>query len=272
MVFSPGQDLEELVSRMSLDRLSEIVGDDIVKTVTVLSPPGGLASALRLIAQRFFSLRPEEMFGNSRIRKICYDAMTSEKLSELAERLGFEDWRQVETLNPFDDTNVWNRYIGFFGIDARGAAQVYVDPAEANVEPMAGLFVHQRRAVDRIWNALEGGFGRVVLHMPTGAGKTRTAMHVVSRFLNMQEPCVVVWLAASAELLDQGAEAFEHTWSTLGDRSVTLMRFWGDHAPAVADIQDGLVVAGLQKANAFFARRATWPIALGGKSEARRRR
>lgn len=264
-VLSPGQDLEQLVSRMSLDSLSEIVGDDIVKTVTVLNPSDDLASALRSIAQGFFSLRPERLFGNSRIRKICYDAMTGEKLNELAVRLGFDDWQQVETLNPLGDSNVWHRYVGFFGIDARGAAQVHVDPAEANVEPTMGLFSHQRRAVDRTWNALDGGFGRVVLHMPTGAGKTRTAMHIVSRFLNMHEPGVVMWLAASAELLDQGAEAFEKAWSKLGDRSLTLMRFWGDQAPKIEDMQDGLVVAGFQKMHAFFTRDPLGLLRLAAK-------
>ncbi|MDE0001490.1 MAG: DEAD/DEAH box helicase [Rhodospirillaceae bacterium] len=265
MVLSPGQDLEELVSRLSLDSLTEIVGDDIVETITVLNPPGGLASALRSIAQEFLSLRPEEMFGNGRVRKVCYDAMTGDKLRELAERLGYEEWQKVETLNPLDDSNIWQRYVGFFGIDARGAAQVHIDPAEANIEPTVGLFEHQRRAVDRVWSALDGGFGRVVLHMPTGAGKTRTAMHIVSRFLNMHEPGVVVWLAASAELLDQAAEAFEQAWAKLGDRSVTLMRFWGDHGPDFADMQDGLVVAGFQKMHAFFAREPLGLLRLAAK-------
>lgn len=254
LVVSPGQNLEELVSRMSVDSLREITGDDIVATVTALNPPGGLTSALRRIAHDFFRLRPEELFCKNSIRRICYDAMTTEKLDELATRLALDDRRQLAAFDPLSDSTAWQRYLGFFGIDARTTAPVRIDPDLEDVASAYGLFAHQRHAADRVWNALDGGFGRVVLHMPTGAGKTRTAMHIVSRFLNTSEPAVLVWLAASAELLDQAAEAFQEAWSTLGNRRVTLMRFWGDHAPDLSDINDGLVVAGLQKMHAYASR------------------
>lgn len=258
-MLSPGQNLEELVSRMSVDSLSEIVGEDIVRTVTALNPLGGIATALRRVAHNFLRLRPEELFGNSRIRRICYDGMTVEKIDELVLRLGLDDRRQLPSFDPSNDGADWQRYLGFFGIDAGGAAPVHVDLDSEDVASGFGLFAHQRRAADRVWEALDGGFGRVVLHMPTGAGKTRTAMHIVNRFLNMSEPAVLVWLAASAELLDQAAEAFHKAWSTLGNRSVTLMRFWGDHTPDLSEINDGLVVAGFQKMHAYASRD---PLAL----------
>jgi superfamily II DNA or RNA helicase len=264
-VLSPGQNLEELVSRMSVDSLREIVGEDIVSTVTALNPQGGLAPALRRIAHDFLRLRPEELFGSSRIRRICYDAMTAEKLGELAARLGLDDRRQLQGFDASSHGTDWQRYLGFFGIDARAAAPVRVGLDSEDVTPAFGLFAHQLRAADRVWDALKGGFGRVVLHMPTGAGKTRTAMHIVSRFLNMSEPAVLVWLAASAELLDQAAEAFQEAWSTLGNRSATLMRFWGDHTPDLSEINDGVVVAGLQKMRAYAARDPLALLRLGAR-------
>jgi superfamily II DNA or RNA helicase len=41
------------------------------------------------------------------------------------------------------------------------------------------------------------------MHMPTGSGKTRTAMHVIARHLQQYEPTVVCWLANSAELAER---------------------------------------------------------------------
>lgn len=264
-MLSPGQNLEELVSRMSVDSLREIVGADIVRTVTALNAPGGLATALRQIARDFLRLRSAELFGNGRVRRICYAAMTAEKLAELAARLGLDDRGQLQGFDPSNDGTVWQRYLGFFGIDARATAPVRVGLDSEDIAPAFGLFAHQRRAADRVWDALDGGFGRVVLHMPTGAGKTRTAMHIVNRFLNMSEPAVLVWLAASGELLDQAAEAFQEAWSTLGNRSVTLMRFWGNHAPDLSEIHDGLVVAGLQKMHAYAARDPLALLRLGAR-------
>ncbi len=84
--------------------------------------------------------------------------------------------------------------------------------------------------------------------MPTGAGKTRTAMHVIARLLNDKEPLTVVWLAHSEELCEQAVEEFESTWSALGGRELTVHRWWGPHDLHPEGAVDGLVVAGLKKA------------------------
>ena len=65
------------------------------------------------------------------------------------------------------------------------------------------------------------------------------------------EPAVVVWLAASAELLDQAADAFQDAWSKLGNRPIDIARFWGDYTPDISAISDGLIIAGLQKMYAW---------------------
>ena len=265
-VFTPGQDIEELVSRLSVDSLQQIIGKDIVSTVTVLGSPNSLVPTLRQIARDVFHYRPDELFGSKQIRTICNEAMTTEKLDELAERLGLEDRRNLESFDPLRDTKTWERYQGFFGIDTGSTASTRFEPDQQDVGPKFALFEHQRRAASRVYHALDGGYGRVVLHMPTGAGKTRTAMHVVSRVLSEAEPSVVVWLAASPELLDQAAEAFEIAWSYLGNRSVKIRRCWGGHPPAFADLKDGLVVAGLQKMHSFSTRDSIGILRLGSRT------
>ena len=253
-MLSPGQDLEQLISRLSVDNLQELVGNDIVSTVTVLNPPAGFIPALRQIARDLFYYRPDELFGSKRIRTICNQAMTTEKLDELTDRLDLEDRRELESFDPLQDGKTWQRYQGFFGIDTDQTAATRFEPDQQDVGSEFALFAHQRRAASRIHDALEGGYGRVVLHMPTGAGKTRTAMHVCSRVLSDAEPSVLVWLAASPELLDQAADAFETAWSHLGNRTVKVKRCWGEHPPDFANIEDGVVIAGLQKMHSFASR------------------
>lgn len=63
--------------------------------------------------------------------------------------------------------------------------------------------------------------------MPTGAGKTRTAMHLVASHLNNVGSTLVIWLAQNIELLDQAADEFQKAWHFLGNRKVGLWRFWG---------------------------------------------
>jgi superfamily II DNA or RNA helicase len=90
--------------------------------------------------------------------------------------------------------------------------------------------------------------------MPTGAGKTRTAMHIVASHLIVNEPTVVCWLAQNAELLDQAADEFDHAWCALGNRSVNVIRYWGHRNPDILEAKDGVVVAGLAKMAALDKR------------------
>ena len=87
--------------------------------------------------------------------------------------------------------------------------------------------------------------------MPTGAGKTRTAMNIISEFLRSagEEEQVVIWLAHSEELCEQAAEEFEKAWSSLGNRSVGLVRHFGRYTNESINISGPtFVVVSLQGA------------------------
>ena len=251
---TPGQSIEALVERFSQDDLGFILGNDLLELMDALKDLPNRQAALRGVAVTFLRDRAEETMIRPEIRTICLDAMSIEKLAELAERIGAEDTRELRRVDPSKDAETWGSFLGFFGIDTRGAAPFVTMADRETVRSEFGLFPHQRRAADEIANAIRGGHGRVVLHMPTGAGKTRTAMHVVSRFIGATEPCVVAWLASSAELLEQAADAFRDAWVCLGNRDVDLLRFWGDCAPDLSALSDGVLVAGLQKMHAFRTR------------------
>ena len=106
----------------------------------------------------------------------------------------------------------------------------------------------------------------MVLHMPTGSGKTRMAMHIVCRHLLQHTATAVIWLANSEELCEQAADEFSRAWQCLGNRSVDLHRFWGDRTLNTANIQDGLVVGGFPKLYALAKNDPTHIAALGDKT------
>jgi superfamily II DNA or RNA helicase len=133
-------------------------------------------------------------------------------------------------------------------------------PAQTTAAPGYGLFAHQRRALREVSAALDAPPHRAVLHMPTGAGKTRTAMHAVARHLRERERGVVVWLVYGQELCEQAASEFERAWGALGDRPVETVRFWGERDLAIP--ADGLVVASLPKLYALAMRRVADLAAL----------
>jgi len=251
---SPGQNLADVVARLSVDDLRLILKDDIVSLVEALAHPEDRISVMRGITTDMLRDRANDLLARSDIRTICLNATSLEKLSELAGRVGAANVDALRTMDPAQNAETWWSFLGFFGIDGRGAAPFTVEPERESVRPEFGMFPHQRRAADRVFDAIRDGHGRVVLHMPTGSGKTRTAMHVVSRFLTAMEPSVIVWLAASTELLEQAADAFQNAWARLGNRKIDILRFWGDYAPDLSGKSDCLIVAGLQKMHALKER------------------
>jgi DNA repair protein RadD len=140
--------------------------------------------------------------------------------------------------------------LAFFGASAHPAARRAITPFDF-ASAQYPLFPHQRKAAREVRAKLEAPPRRVILHMPTGGGKTRTSMNVIAEQLRQYEPTVVLWLAYSRELLDQAASEFAIAWSRLGNRDVTLYRFWGNAACNPLDLRDGLVVAGLGKLYAW---------------------
>ena len=139
----------------------------------------------------------------------------------------------------------------FFEVPVPVPSVVATPPAVSTCSPAYPLFAYQIDVQARAHVVIEGELGRALLHMPTGAGKTRTAMNLVADYLREGNMRVVVWLAHSEELCDQAVREFEKAWQVLGNRAVPVHRYWGGFESDLSAIMDGVVVAGLAK---LFAR------------------
>lgn len=98
-------------------------------------------------------------------------------------------------------------------------------PGPTQVKP---LHDYQRQLVDDLKELIQSG-GRGMLHLPTGAGKTRTAAQAVVEMVRSgQIDATVLWIAQSDELCEQAVSAFESLWRTYGDeRQIDIHRYWG---------------------------------------------
>lgn len=116
---------------------------------------------------------------------------------------------------------------------------------EQHVTPSANPFKqlkdYQTRVVFKALESIESPNARFLIHMPTGAGKTRVAMEIISYFLNRKEGLQVVWLVDRKELGEQAMDAFMNVWSHLGKYPLNAYRIWGD--ASVPDKLDGTAFA-----------------------------
>ncbi len=128
------------------------------------------------------------------------------------------------------------------------------------------LFEHQRRVVKKIIAELLRLPNRVLLHMPTGSGKTRTAMNVIAEHFRRSDKGLVIWLANSEELCEQAASEFETAWRYLGDRDLPVYRLWGGNNIDVDSMHDGFVVAGMAQMFSQAKRSMQYISKLGSKA------
>lgn len=74
-------------------------------------------------------------------------------------------------------------------------------------------FDYQRELIRGALSAVRAGRRRQMLSMPTGAGKTATAVWLIHELILELGLIRVLWLAPSTELVKQAADAFAQTWS-----------------------------------------------------------
>jgi len=137
-------------------------------------------------------------------------------------------------------------------------------PHHEEVEPFLPLPPLENFQIDlkeQILEVLENeaGMNRGILTLPTGAGKTRTAVEALLEWKRAAlAPSGILWIAQSDELCEQAIQAFREVWIDLGHRdssirnTLTLSRFWG----SINKIPDGegIIVASIQKLHSIYRR------------------
>ena len=83
-----------------------------------------------------------------------------------------------------------------------------------------------------------------MVQMPTGAGKTFTALETFVDMLRMPfKQKFYVWVVDSNELAEQAHNAFVNLWKMKGDRPLRVYRFFGGYGVSSESLMDGVVFA-----------------------------
>lgn len=117
----------------------------------------------------------------------------------------------------------------------------------ARITPSYSLYPYQEDISSRIFSNFEAGATRQLIHLPTGSGKTRTAMNIASQHLRDDKSNLVLWLADREELCSQAFREFKAAWESLGSRPTSVYGFYSESDESLSGIDSGFVVAGLHK-------------------------
>ena len=183
-------------------------------------------------------------------------------------------WHQLNKINfNKQKLNYLYQYFGY-EINIEKNKKTFLQKKNSEcIKSTYGLFKHQEKATHKIKSYLESG-SRVLLHMPTGSGKTRTTMSVICDFIrNLSDRSLfnnrlVIWLADTEELCDQAADEFIKAWSSLGIGDIYLHRFYSTYDQDFSELKKGgVLVAGMQKLNQRLSKSQQQILRLGEKAE-----
>lgn len=121
------------------------------------------------------------------------------------------------------------------------------EPIEV-IQPKYNLFDYQNRVKSNVNRLFSENQNRFIINMPTGAGKTRTAMECLVDFWrsNKKNNSFIIWFAKSDELCNQALETLEKIWENKGDSDLKVYKLWGEHFPKSIE-EGGFVITSFGK-------------------------
>jgi DNA repair protein RadD len=255
--------LRHALVRVGEPVLQRYVGEPVVNFAQLL---GQTVSAMHLADVLIERYGPQGLIeSQTDLLGDIFQALSREEATDLEKKCtGSSSSTPWDTLRkiplPLQLTGI-QKVCEFFGVS--WASPPPEDPADPSVEEVCGaypLYEYQTRTIERALHALNHQDRRALIHMPTGSGKTRLAMALIARMLSQsKDASVVIWLAHSEELCDQAADEFKKCWSAVGNRTLSIGRFYRSHEIDLGSFHDGLLVAGLSK---LFSRSAKSQTAL----------
>jgi superfamily II DNA or RNA helicase len=239
-----------------------------MRLILLLDP--GLATPTRLRDLILQLYTPEGLLLSSEKRSILFDLLSLEQAHLLTKLLGIKYESQPhELLKQTTIRRGSEREKALFDFFGLTIPSQEIQESGSPVRSAIGqypLFAHQRLAARKVSKQLYESPNRVMLHMPTGAGKTRTAMNVIAEHLRLHEPTLVIWLAHTEELCEQSASEFERAWSYLGNREIDVFRFWGNRTIPLETVRDGILIGGLAKMYSATKERLSFITSLASRT------
>ena len=245
----------QALARLSVAELTRFIKPATLELLEALGMGTVRSADLVEIALRKYA--PAAFLADKAMRQMLLEALKQEEAAHICRllRIDYEEeespWAALIKF-PFRKSDQASNHTLriFFGVpdDAPTAQDVHLAASPAEVVPHYPLFAHQRLAAREASAYLRSERKRVLLHMPTGAGKTRTAMNIICGFLRdaVDEDSIVVWLAHTEELCEQAAQEFAKAWQWLGNRPLTIYRQFGGNVTPFEAIENGVVIGGLQ--------------------------
>ena len=238
----------DVVLRGAEEYIYDVLGSSTIKLINLLNSTMSLRQKNEIIEQIY---GVDELLKIKKIRDHIIDLLNENELNDFSKKFAIKAKNSFEIREnlkkiSYSEKNLIVLYEAF-SIDSQTMAKKEILPAKKIIEAGYPLFDYQVDVLNKCLSALDEKPHRLLLHMPTGAGKTRTAMNIVAEILRKKSDALIIWLAHSKELCEQAASEFEKAWPMVGNKNTKIYRYWENYKLDLKDIQSGFLIASLSK-------------------------
>lgn len=199
------------------------------------------------LARLLISKLGSKILDNKEIRKRIVDGLDEGMRDQLRNQTSLSDskaetlrryfggsWTEIKSKQFVDALDLDSQLIKVTVDDTRRHFEL-VNPAYGEKASLKGfLHYYQKIVKDEINSRLEYPGDRLMLQMPTGSGKTYTALETfvdLIRSPSKQEKRICVWLVNSPELAEQAFCSFRDLWNLKGDKPLKIWRLFNKWGP-----------------------------------------
>lgn len=252
--------------RFEVSSLKGYLGENLVDTLIEWMPEGNTLLTRQRLIKMINSLYGTNILKNKSFRKDLLLSMGKEDILEIRDTcLTGKEGKEEDLVKLADSISgkawgknslslhlaeKWNVDKSIFDKESAQDIEV-VNQVEAG-ERFYELLDYQYYIKQRILYILNSGqeLERLLVHMPTGTGKTKTTMHTIVNYIEftLQKQGLVIWVAHTVELLQQASETFVDVWSHLGDGKISVYKIWGKNTlEKTSEPLNGIAFCGLSK-------------------------
>lgn len=187
----------DLLSRCDTEVFQKFLGDSCTRLLALLDPTMSSPAFLRRLVQDSLGAQGLLLAPSSRTQLLLL--LRHDEANRLCVALGIDgqadSYASLSACSIPRGSTRETALFNFFELPPPAQDTVEVVPADSPASGSYPLFEHQRRASRKVLKQIRTSPHRVLLHMPTGSGKTRTAMNVICDHLRASEPTLIIWLA-----------------------------------------------------------------------------
>lgn len=250
--------LINMISQLGLSQLEKLAGPTILKAVKDAYDVNINKELANLIFDRYSN----KILEKKEIRFGFIDGMDFDKAQDFCNQKGFDINDSNSKIEPLQKLTKYfsssneskiKEFIELFKLPVELIPKKEEDFREEKIRIKAvfnerllskgTLHPYQIKVKDSLSKkVLHDQTPRTMVEMPTGAGKTMTALEFVVDFIRSHKfSGKIVWVVNSNELADQAFNSFENLWKLRGDRPTNAYRFFGKFKPNFLDNEDGIV-------------------------------